>query len=321
MSPSSTVMARPPSFEHGAQRRRVGVEGEHARPARRLPSRIAKVRGSSPLSTTQPLGRVMRVMTALTSASWSTVSTPCSPRWSALHVGDHRDVVVRDAQPAQQDAAAGGLGDGELDPRVVEHPAGPAGPGVVTRLDELAVDVDTVGRRPADDQPGALRHPGDHPRRRGLAVGAGDRHDRDLRRAGVRRLAGLAATHGRAGRSREPRRSTVRRGQRVEHVGHGVTERLGPAPVPPREGHDERGAGRPSAGCARRAGSCPTRRATRRTTEVTTRSANRCRSPVPVAPAAGRQAQRSRRARRASSSGSPSSAETSRVSFTAGRGK
>jgi hypothetical protein len=47
-------------------------------------SRIAKVLGSSPLSTTQPSGRTTRVMTALTSASWSTVSTPCSPRWSAL---------------------------------------------------------------------------------------------------------------------------------------------------------------------------------------------------------------------------------------------
>ena len=46
--------------------------------------RIAKTRGSSPLSTAQPRRRVIRGTTALTSASWSRVSMPCWPRWSAL---------------------------------------------------------------------------------------------------------------------------------------------------------------------------------------------------------------------------------------------
>ena len=47
------------------------------------PARIAHARGSSPLSTTHPAGLVARVTMALTSASWSTVSMPCRPRWSA----------------------------------------------------------------------------------------------------------------------------------------------------------------------------------------------------------------------------------------------
>ena len=46
--------------------------------------RMAQTRGSSPLSTTQPWGFVTVVTIALTSASWSRVSMPCRPRWSAL---------------------------------------------------------------------------------------------------------------------------------------------------------------------------------------------------------------------------------------------
>ena len=48
-----------------------------------MPARIDHTRGSSPLSTTHPEGRVTRVTMALTSASWSTVSMPWRPRWSA----------------------------------------------------------------------------------------------------------------------------------------------------------------------------------------------------------------------------------------------
>ncbi len=49
-----------------------------------MPKRMAQTRGSSPLSTTQPWGLVTVVTIALTSASWSRVSMPCRPRWSAL---------------------------------------------------------------------------------------------------------------------------------------------------------------------------------------------------------------------------------------------
>ena len=57
----------------------------------------------------------------------------------------------------------------------------PLGPGVVARLDELAVDVDAVGVRPADEPAVGAGDVGDHPRGRGLAVGAGDGDDRDPR--------------------------------------------------------------------------------------------------------------------------------------------
>ena len=83
MSPSISVTARPPS---SSTFRSAGDSGsrEKTHTLAVTPSRMAKVRGSSPLSTTQPRDRVTRVTTAFTSASWSTVSMPCCPRWSAL---------------------------------------------------------------------------------------------------------------------------------------------------------------------------------------------------------------------------------------------
>ena len=94
MSPSSTVIARPPvpsaSRTAGAPASAVNTHG-----LRLMPARIAQTRGSSPLSTTQPCGRVTLVTMALTSASWSTVSMPCMPEVVGRDVGDDRDVVVR----------------------------------------------------------------------------------------------------------------------------------------------------------------------------------------------------------------------------------
>ena len=66
-------------------------------------------------------------------------------------VGDHGDVVAGQPDALEQDAAAGGLGDGELDLGVGQHPAGARRPGVVPRLDQLTVDVDAVGVGPADE--------------------------------------------------------------------------------------------------------------------------------------------------------------------------
>ena len=81
--PSRSVVIRPPSD------RTLRPEGESGSRVNTqiwalVPSRIANVRGSSALSTHQPSGLVIFVMTALTSASWSRVSIPSIPRWSAL---------------------------------------------------------------------------------------------------------------------------------------------------------------------------------------------------------------------------------------------
>jgi len=66
--PSSTVVARPPASI--ASRIPGEFESrENTHTFARVPVRIASVRGSSALSTHQPCGRVMWVMTALTSAS------------------------------------------------------------------------------------------------------------------------------------------------------------------------------------------------------------------------------------------------------------
>ncbi len=77
--PPSTVVTRPPPERtlrpDGDSGSRVNT---HVRAL--TPSRIPNVRGSSALSTHQPSGLVILVMTALTSASWSRVSIPSAPR-------------------------------------------------------------------------------------------------------------------------------------------------------------------------------------------------------------------------------------------------
>ena len=80
--PSITVVARPPA---PSTSRIAGESGsrEKIHGRARITPRIAKTRGSSALRTDQPDLRVIRGTTALTSASWSTVSIPCIPRWSA----------------------------------------------------------------------------------------------------------------------------------------------------------------------------------------------------------------------------------------------
>ena len=81
--PSITVVARPP---WPSTSRIAGESGsrENTHGWAWMTCRIAKTRGSSALSTAQPPLRVMCGTTALTSASWSSVSMPWSPRWSAL---------------------------------------------------------------------------------------------------------------------------------------------------------------------------------------------------------------------------------------------
>ena len=82
MSPSRTVIARPPP---ASASRSAGWRGSNEKSQGRPDAvrRIASTRGSSAFSTAQPLGRVILVIVAFTSASWSTVGIPCRSRWSA----------------------------------------------------------------------------------------------------------------------------------------------------------------------------------------------------------------------------------------------
>ena len=50
----------------------------------RVIRRMAQTRGSSAFRTAHPSRRVIRTTVPLTSASSSSVSMPCRPRWSAL---------------------------------------------------------------------------------------------------------------------------------------------------------------------------------------------------------------------------------------------
>ncbi len=148
-------------------------------------------------------------------------------------VGDHRDVVPGHPDPASQDPAPGGLGHRELDPGLTQHLPGPARPGVVAGLDQLTVEVDPVGARPADAQPGPLGDVADHPRCGRLPVGPGDgdhgdgRTDQPWRwtgRDGGQRLA--------LGRDQRGQRLGPLV-ERVERPGQRPTERFGPAFVAP----------------------------------------------------------------------------------------
>ena len=80
--PSITVVARPPWLSTS---RIAGESGsrENTHGCALITLCMAKTRGSSPFSTAQPSFRVIRGTTAFTSASWSRVSMPCRPRWSA----------------------------------------------------------------------------------------------------------------------------------------------------------------------------------------------------------------------------------------------
>ena len=180
MSPSKTVMARPPASRDsrtaGESARSVNTHG-----LARVPARMAHTRGSSPLSTAQPPGFVARVTIALTSASWSTVSIPCSPRWSAETLVTTETSLVATPMPLSSMPPARGLEDAQLHPWRGEHRPGPGGPGVVTPLGHLALHDDAVGGGPRRLQPRRHADVAQHPRGRGLAVGARDRGHRDGR--------------------------------------------------------------------------------------------------------------------------------------------
>ena len=101
-------------------------------------------------------------------------------------VRDDADVVRRVADPAQQDAAASGLEDRDVEPVLREDPGRAAEAGPVPRLDELAAHVDPVGVRHPDLPPGGRADVGDQAGRRALPVRAGDGNDRDARPRQVR---------------------------------------------------------------------------------------------------------------------------------------
>ena len=96
-------------------------------------------------------------------------------------VGHDADVVAVVADPAQQDAAARGLQDGDVEPRLGEHARRAAEARPVPRLDEAAVDVDAVRVGHAHPPAGRGQEVGDEARGGALPVRAGDGDDRQGR--------------------------------------------------------------------------------------------------------------------------------------------
>ena len=234
--PSMTVVARPRSSSVSRIAGEFGSrEKTHGRALITL--RIAKTRGSSPFSTAQPRRRVIRGTTAFTSASWSRVSIPCRPRWSALTLVTTDTSLRVSPIPLSRIPPRAVSVTANSTPGRPEHGPGAARTGVVAGLHELAVEVDPVGVRPAHHLAGGARDVGDHPAGRGLAVGAGHRDDGDLRgdRVGLRPLGGRRDPLGGAADGL----LDVGTGYGVEDRRHGPPHLLRTLAVPPRIGHHD----------------------------------------------------------------------------------
>ena len=136
------------------------------------------------------------------------------------HVGEHARLVGLVAHPAQDEAAARGLEDGDVDVVPAEDDLGAARARPVAGLDHPLVDQDAVRRRRPDVAPGPQQDVGDQPGHRRLAVGAGDRDGRDAARVvadprgrGGTRLARFAPASRRASAAWVPVRRARRAGE------------------------------------------------------------------------------------------------------------
>ncbi len=94
-------------------------------------------------------------------------------------VGHDRDVIAVVAEALAQDAATGNLEDRRVHGRVLEDHLGRLRAAHVALPDQPPVDHDAVGRSHANPPAHQLQDVGHHAHRRRLAVGAGDRDDRD----------------------------------------------------------------------------------------------------------------------------------------------
>ncbi len=95
------------------------------------------------------------------------------------HVQHRADVAVAVAETGADDTAAGGLQHRHVHGRVAQHHRGRGRAGHVALHGDVAVHIDRVGRGLPDGEASHLEDMRQHPRRGGLAVGPGQRRDRD----------------------------------------------------------------------------------------------------------------------------------------------
>ena len=132
--PSSTVTQPSMTWSPGRARRgpraAPGESGSREKTQGRagVVSRIAKTRGSSALSTAQPDFLVIRGDHALDLGELVDGVDPLEAEVVGGHVGHHGDVVADQADALEQDAAARGLGDREVDLAWASTRPAPEGP-------------------------------------------------------------------------------------------------------------------------------------------------------------------------------------------------
>ena len=162
---------------------------------------------------------------------------PLEPEMVRADIGEHRHVHGGHAHPAQHQAAAGRLQDGESHPRLPQHHAGATGPGPVPRLDAPAGHEHPVGAAPRGEEAGLSSHPSQEPGRGRLPVrpGHGDRGDLGIEQSG--RVTRIGAADGLGGCGDPLVEGNLRADPQDLH--QGVADRLsGPLPLPG-ERHDD----------------------------------------------------------------------------------
>ena len=98
---------------------------------------------------------------------------------TGAHVGDHGHRTAVEAQTFTQDAATRALQHGGLHVGVGQHVARALGAAAIAAVGLPRADIHTVGVGHAHTQALRRQHMGDHARGGGLAVDAGDGHQRD----------------------------------------------------------------------------------------------------------------------------------------------
>ena len=153
---------------------------------------------------------------------------PLQAKMVGRDVGHHRHVVGRIADAAQQDPAACRLEHGQLQARLRQDATGTAEAGPIARLHELVADVDAVRVGHPHPPAGLPRDVRDQARGGALAVGAGDRHHRHMRRGQVRPRTG--------GNGAQGTQLPALGGDAQRHARGGGAHRLGDRATVPLEG-------------------------------------------------------------------------------------
>ncbi len=231
--PSIGTVARPPSSSGLPHRRVIGVQRAEPRPAGGAPAhrqhpRVVGVQDRPPAGARDPRDGRLHLR--------ELVERPDAQEVEVVggHVRHHRDVVVQDPDPAEQDAAPRRLEHRDVGVLIERRPRA-AEPRVVALLDEVAVAAEhAVGRGVRDGPARRANQVREQADRGRLAVRPRHRDDRDPGVGNARLLAGVGGPDA-GGRLRQEALDRAPAADLRHEVGDGARRGLGRSAVPPRE--------------------------------------------------------------------------------------